>query len=104
MKCILASFSKYKANDEDPAAPLIRQRTNSISNFLKKYETETIGQGQRMFSAIPVNYQSWRLRHEDLEMKKDVGSGISAIVYYGIDKRTGKEVAIKKLKAKKFVF
>ncbi|KAH0794610.1 TKL family protein kinase [Histomonas meleagridis] len=103
LRSIYTSFSQYKPSENDPVEPLLRQRTKSIENFLKRYEAEALAQGQRNLSPIPVNYQSWRISHDIIERIREVGSGISAIVFYGRDKRTGQEVAIKRLKAKKLV-
>ena len=99
LKGIAASFKQYLAGDPDEeVAELMTERLESVDAFITKYEHETVAPGMRVFSPIPVNYQSWRLNHEDLQEVKEIGSGMSAHVFYGFDKRDGKEVAIKKLK------
>jgi tRNA A-37 threonylcarbamoyl transferase component Bud32 len=79
----------------------MRERVKSVDAFIEKYDSDPNAAGFREFSPIPVHYQGWRLRHEDLEEIKEIGIGASATVYYGTDKRTGKEVAIKKLRFSK---
>jgi tRNA A-37 threonylcarbamoyl transferase component Bud32 len=78
----------------------ISLRIESVTNFLNECENlddKLIPVGTRIFSPIPVMFQSWRLRHEDLEETALAGEGGSARVYRGFDKRTEREVAIKKL-------
>jgi serine/threonine protein kinase len=77
------------------------ERLTSVDAFVEKYGNETVAPGIRIFSPIPVHYQSWRITHDDFQEIREIGSGISANVFYGIDKRTNREVAIKKLKFKK---
>ena len=104
LKGIAASFNKYMTSDggEEEVVQLMNARLKSVDTFLHEYGDESnLAPGLRIFSPIPVNYQSWRLNYEDFEEKKEIGSGVSANVYYGIDKRTGNEVAIKRLKFKK---
>ena len=102
LKGISASFRQYLDGDPDEeVAEYMVERLESIDSFIEKYGHETVAPGLRVFSPIPVNYQSWRLNHEDLQEVKEIGSGMSANVFYGFDKRTGNEVAIKKLKFEK---
>ena len=102
LKGISASFKQYLAGSPDEqVAEIMEERLESVDAFITKYEHETVAPGLRVFSPIPVNYQSWRLNHEDLQEVKEIGSGMSANVFYGFDKRNGNEVAIKKLKFKK---
>ena len=100
LKAIACSFKNYlnHGNPADETYNRILKRMNSIDNFLNLYEKEVPSTGVRVFSPIPMNYQSWRISHDDLEIVKEVGSGVSSTVYYGFDKRDGNEVAIKKFK------
>ena len=103
LKGIAASFKMYIEKDgKEEVAQLMNMRLRSVDKFLQEFGDEShLTPGLRVFSPIPVNYQSWRVNYEEFEEKKEVGSGVSANVYYGIDKRTGNEVAIKRLKFKK---
>ena len=104
LNAISASFNQYiqTSNQKDEEIVLLmNQRLRSLNAFLSQYEDDPdkiLSQGNKVFSPIPINYQSWRLKSDDLEEIKEIGSGISANVFYGIDKRNGKKVAIKKLK------
>ncbi|KAH0795865.1 TKL family protein kinase [Histomonas meleagridis] len=102
LKAISVSFHNYiNSNGNEDVVSLMNARLRSINIFLKQYENESIiAPGIRIFSPIPVHYQSWRVKYSDFDPKEEIGSGISANVYYGFDKRTGNEVAIKKLKFK----
>jgi serine/threonine protein kinase len=103
LKGISASFHQYlkACKPEDPVIPLMRERLNSVDTFIQTYDKENVAPGLRVFSPIPVHYQSWRLNYDDLEILHEIGSGVSANVFYGKDRRSGAEVAIKKLKFKK---
>jgi serine/threonine protein kinase len=48
-----------------------------------------------------VNYQAWRVDYTDFEEIRQIGGGVSAVVFYGRLRRTGGEVAIKKFKYQK---
>ena len=100
LKGIACSFRNYLTshNPADETYSRISQRMNSIDNFLNIYEKEIPSTGVRVFSPIPMSYQSWRISQENLEIVREVGSGVSSTVYYGFDKRDGNEVAIKKFK------
>ena len=100
LKYIASSFKNYlnAGNPADETYNRVLKRMTSIDNFLNLYEKEVPSTGIRVFSPIPMNYQSWRISHDDLEIVKEVGSGVSSTVYYGFDKRDGNEVAIKKFK------
>lgn len=99
LRAIHASFIQYrKLPDFDKhLAALIDQRLQSIDDFFQKNASET-NIISRTYSPIPVTYQSWRVSIEDFEEVKSIGNGVSATVFYGKDKRTNEEVAIKKFK------
>lgn len=102
LRAIHASFQQYKnLKDFDPELALtIDKRLNSIDTFLSENSPE-VNFAPRTFSPLPVNYQSYRVSIDDFEEIKSIGGGVSANVFYGRDKRTGKEVAIKKFKFQK---
>ena len=102
LKGISASFRQYlKTCKDKQLGDIMTERVRSVESFVKKYENTTVAPGLRVFSPIPVNYLSWRLNHEWLQEVKEIGKGSSATVFYGLDKRNGNEVAIKKLKFEK---
>ena len=107
LNAIEKSFAQHvsqNAKSEEPAAlEKMQERLKSINNFLKQYEHEAGGRSSRDVSPIPVHYQNWRMNFSDLSLEKEVGSGVSANVFYGHDVKNGKEVAIKKLKFKKLM-
>jgi hypothetical protein len=37
----------------------------------------------RVFSPIPVNYQAWRVDYTDFDEIRQIGGGVSAVVFYG---------------------
>lgn len=102
LRAIRASFHQYKLlKDFDPTLALtIDKRLNSIDTFLSENSPEN-NFAPRTFSPLPVHYQSYRVSIDDFEEIKSIGGGVSANVFYGKDKRTGKEVAIKKFKFQK---
>jgi serine/threonine protein kinase len=100
LRAIHASFTQYlKLKGLDPQlSNRIETRLRSIDGALP----EASDQGPvRVFSPIPVHYQSWRVNYSDFDELKIIGQGISATVYYGRDRRNGQEVAIKKFKFQK---
>lgn len=103
LKAIAASLKQYieGAKPGDKVLPIMTRKLESVDNFLKEYANEDLLPGARVFSPIPINYQTWRLEHSDIVTEREEGSGVSAVVYYGHDKRNGNEVAIKQLKFNK---
>jgi serine/threonine protein kinase len=100
LKTISGSFEHHLATNKSgpTTTPAIQKRLDSIQTFLDEYQGTDPLPGNRYFSPIPVNYQNWRLQHTDFELEREEGKGVSAIVYYGHDKRTGAEVAVKEFK------
>lgn len=94
-------FTKKKGSTSSETMKLIEEKIKSIDVFVKQYEGETIAPGARIFSPIPVNYQTWRLTSSDFKEIDEIGKGASATVYYGRMTATNEEVAIKRLKFKK---
>ena len=103
LRGIATSFREFTSRDGvDPGTVgLVRNKLNSIDEFFKHFDREEIEPGLRVFSPIPVHYQSWRITSDDFEEIREVGSGASAVVLFGKMRKTGMEVAIKKLKFKK---
>ena len=103
LKGIVASFSQYldNPNPNQKIVKLMKERLRSMDAFMKQFENETLSNGVQVFSPIPLNYQEWKINYDDLKVLKEVGQGVSANVFYGIDKRNKKKVAIKQLKFKK---
>lgn len=117
LRAIAASFIQYLNNkNSDTTKPTpesaeidhkMKQRLISInkettinnnesnSSTQIKASNSTEFMATRSFSPIPVNYRKWLVNIDDFERQNAIGSGISATVYRGLDKRTGREVAIK---------
>jgi hypothetical protein len=87
-----------EVNPGTPSARNIAERLSSIQRFLDEGRGEDPVPGGRYFSPIPVVYQSWRMDHADYTCEKEVGTGVSAVVYYGHDTRSGAELAVKQFK------
>jgi serine/threonine protein kinase len=100
-KAISASLQKHLEQHPDDPHPIIVEKLRSIGDFIAQAATDDPVSAARVFSPIPVNYQTWRLGHDDIDCQAEIGSGISAVVYHGVDKRTGCEVAVKELRYKK---
>lgn len=107
IKCIKVSFTKYldsHSNDKDQEINIqkMKSRLNSINKFIDRFNDKNvmnmISPGVRVFSPIPINFQSWRIQYSDLNLIHRVGVGTSCYVYYGVYKKTGATVAIKQLK------
>lgn len=107
IKCIKVSFNKYIEShsngcNSDPSITKMKARLNSINKFIDEYNDKNllkmISPGVRVFSPIPINSQSWRIQYSDLNLVNRIGEGSSCDVYSGFYKKTGKAVAIKKLK------
>lgn len=104
IRAISASFQQFmQVPNQDPAVKeYVVERLHSIDQFLATYKDhDSLQSGLAVFSPIPVTYQSWRLKHTDLQADNEIGSGVSAVVYSGTYLPTGEAVAIKKLKFKK---
>ena len=103
LRAISASFQEFAARPggDKQAMELIQSKLKSIDQFFKEFDNGEIDSGVRVFSPIPVHYQSWRINGDDFDEVNEVASGASAVVWFGIMKKTGMEVAIKKLKFKK---
>jgi len=101
LRAIQASFTQYiSMKDIDPElSKSIEKRLASIDEYLSSVFGEN--ESHRVFSPIPIHYQSWKVDISDFTEEKEIGGGVSAVVYYGIDKRNGEKVAIKKFKFKK---
>ena len=100
LRGIAASFNNY-INRNDPGDATYRnveKRLRSIEAAIQNHEKEATTSCYRVFSPIPLNYQSWRINHEELIYDRKIGSGVSSDVYHGYDKRDGNEVAIKEMK------
>ena len=103
LRAISASFREFVGRpgiDKD-TSDLITDKLRSIDQFFKEFDNGGIASGVRVFSPIPVHYQSWRISADDFDAVNEVASGASAVVWFGIMRKTGMEVAIKKLKFKK---
>lgn len=107
IKCIKVSFTKYldsHSNDEDQEINIqkMKLRLNSINKFIDQFNDKNmmkmISPGVRVFSPIPIHFQSWRIQYSDLNLINKVGEGSSCYVYYGVYKKTGATVAVKQLK------
>lgn len=104
LRAIETSFQQFliTPNQDPTVIEFVNSRLCSINAFLNQYsQTEAAQSGLAVFSPIPLNYQNWRLKHSDLLYEKEIGSGISAVVYSGYYTPTNELVAIKKLKYEK---
>jgi serine/threonine protein kinase len=103
LRAIQASFMQYlHAKDVDPHLKAsIEIRLGELNRHLAAEPTVNEHFANRTFSPIPVNYHAWRVNASDYEQLKQIGGGVSALVYYGRSKLTGQEVAIKKFKFQK---
>ncbi|KAH0795363.1 TKL family protein kinase [Histomonas meleagridis] len=79
---------------------IIKSRLQSIDNFIKEYERESIVPPNIVFTPIPIHYKTWTLDVNDIIEEKQIGSGVSSNVFYGTLKSTKEKVAIKKFKYK----
>ncbi|OHT04494.1 TKL family protein kinase [Tritrichomonas foetus] len=103
LRAIRASFTQYlKSDNSDPhLRRSIQARLQSIDNQIEtksEADKQDVVVGMRTFSPIPINYRNWKVSITDFEKKNPVGTGVSATVYYSLDKRTGQEVAIKEFR------
>jgi serine/threonine protein kinase len=100
LRAIHASFMQYlRARDVDARlARSIETRLISINRHLAAEASVNENFANRTFSPIPVNYHAWRVDAADFEQLKQIGGGVSALVYFGRSRATGADVAIKKFK------
>lgn len=96
LRAIQASFSQFLTLDKlDPEfAQRVRLRLQSINHELETAPADP----DINYSPIPSHYKQWVVDYSNFQEIKEIGGGVSAVVYYGKDKRTGQEVAIKKFK------
>jgi serine/threonine protein kinase len=101
LRAIRASFTQYLSAQgiEKQLADSIRFRLVSLDRTLAESQPED--GPPRVFSPIPVHYQSWRVSYSDFTEEKAIGVGISATDFYGHSKVTGEPIAIKKFKFQK---
>ena len=95
LRAIRASFGEYikESHEDQQLTKSIMKRLESIDRHIAA--STDVADAMRTFSPIPVNYRNWRVSIDDFCLKKPVGSGVTATVFYAIDKRTGNEVAVK---------
>ena len=104
LRAISASFQQFmqSGQQDETVIEYVQDRLKSIDTFFEQYKDhDALLPGLAVFSPIPVNYQQWRIKHTDLKIDKEIGSGVSAVVYSGTFLPTGEKVAIKNLKFKK---
>lgn len=103
LKAISKSFMQFKdTSDDSRMLEIVNKRLTSIEDFLKKYQKENIDQPiSNGESSFPEEFKAWKVNLSDFDVIRKAGSGISSDVYQGLDKRTGKLVAIKKLNYEK---
>jgi len=96
LRAISASFNSYlkSSSVSEQIRPKIQAQIDCINSILSKSSPNDYA--MRTFSPIPVHYQSWRVEYSDFEEIKEIGKGVSAHVFKGIQKSTGIQVAIKK--------
>lgn len=102
LRAIAASFTQYLKSKElgGDLSKAIEARLLDINRALEEGKADEFA--LRVFSPIPMDYQEWHLNSDDFVAIRQVGKGASAEVFYGRDKRTNREVAIKKFKVKMF--
>jgi hypothetical protein len=100
LRAIHASFTQYlRARDVDPyLSRSIETRLISLNRHLAADSEVNEHFANRTFSPIPVDYHAWRVESSDFDQQKQIGGGVSELVYYGRWKPTGQEIAIKKFK------
>ena len=98
LRAISASFTQYlKTGGVSPQiANKVGHRLQTINVFLAENDENEEANAGRMFSPIPVIYRQWRVDYSDFIELKEIGMGVSAHVYRGVNKNTQEEVAIKK--------
>ena len=96
LRAISASFTQYLKTPgiNDQIYDKVKYRLESIDKYLEENATDSLA--PRVFSPIPMHYQSWLVNYDDFTEIKEIGRGVSAHVFRGLDKRTNEEVAIKK--------
>ncbi|EAY03970.1 TKL family protein kinase [Trichomonas vaginalis G3] len=99
LRAIQASFKQFLSLDklDQEFAAKVRLRLQSVNNQLDNLPPDP----EINYSPIPVHYKKWIVDYSNFEEIKEIGGGVSSVVYYGRDKRTGNEVAIKKFKFKR---
>lgn len=95
LRAISASFTQFlqKNSSDHKIAQLIFERLQSIKSELEKSGNDDVN---RQFSPLPIDYRVWTVKLSDFQFIKQIGKGISAIVFTGTDLRTNKKVAIKR--------
>ncbi|EAY14147.1 TKL family protein kinase [Trichomonas vaginalis G3] len=97
LKSIYSSFESFikTQNNNNMIVMNALRRMKSISNFFESCNNAN-NSILNMFSPIPQNCAQYRIEHDNLIENEDIGRGASSVVYSGIYKPTGEEVAIKK--------
>jgi hypothetical protein len=66
-KAISASLEKHLEQHPDDPHPIIVEKLRLIGDFIAYAEADAPLSAARIFSLIPVNYQTWRLGHSDVD-------------------------------------
>jgi hypothetical protein len=92
LRLIQASFREHISSAPTSAEfALVAARLQSIDVFLA--DKDGAGEGGPV---IPVEYRRWRIEHSSFEAMREISQGPLASVWYGQEKGTGKELAIKR--------
>jgi hypothetical protein len=66
-RAISACLEKHLEQHPDDAHPIIVEKLRLIGEFIAHAETDAPLSVARVFSLIPINYQTWRLGHSDVD-------------------------------------
>ncbi|KAH0787803.1 TKL family protein kinase [Histomonas meleagridis] len=86
LRAISASFTQYLkiGKPDSRLADQIQSRIQSIEQTLSTFDSDDT---QRVYSPIPLHYQSWKVDLKDFKYDSQIGRGVSAKVYKAIDTR-----------------
>ncbi|OHT14681.1 TKL family protein kinase [Tritrichomonas foetus] len=103
LRAIEASFSQCLLVNKDNKI-FVDLLTKKLIQIKERLSRHTVLHSSRIFSPIPVNYQSWKVRLSDFTILKEIGRGVTAHVYIAKDNRPGTDLADVDVAIKQFDF
>ena len=100
LRAIKASFSQFLESDRKTPESVerIKERMTEIDEYLGQHpECGERDLGQ-VYSAVAEEFQRWFVDLKDFQILEEIGYGMTAYVFKGVDKRNGRLVAIKQFK------
>lgn len=100
LRAIRASFSQFLQSDHKTPEYIqrIHTRIAEIDQYISEHMEYDKDNSRNLYSAVSDDFRKWFVDIRDFQILEEIGFGMTAHVFKGIDKRTGMVVAIKHFK------